>query len=170
MVRLVVAVGADGTIGSGGGLPWRLPADLAHFKQVTWGHPIIMGRKTFESIGRPLPGRSNIVISSQGQWRSDGVTVAANLAESMRAAEAIGSEAYIIGGAQIYAQALEQDRCDELIISHVHAAPGGDTVFAHVDWNQWRETHRVRHPDSSPPFDIVTYRRVADVSAQPEIG
>lgn len=154
---LVAAIGRDGTIGVDGGLPWHIPGDLAHFKRVTTGHPVIMGRTTFESIGRALPHRTNIVVTANRHWHAVNVTVAADLGSAITEAARRDSQAFIIGGASVYAHALEL--VDELIISHVDAAPGGDTRFPEIDWTAWRETARCRHSDSDPPFDIVIYRR-----------
>src|SRR5699024_9204415 len=124
---LVVAIGRDGTIGVDGGLPWHIPADLAHFKRVTTGHPVSMGRTTFESIGRALPHRTNIVVTANRHWHADDVTVAADLGSAITEAALQDSQAFIIGGARIYADALQL--VDELSIRHVDAAPGGHATF-----------------------------------------
>src|SRR5699024_10582856 len=116
-----------------------------------------MGRTTFESLGRALPHRTNIVVTANRHWHADNVTVAADLGSAITEASRQDSQAFIIGGARVYADALEL--VDELIVSHVDAAPGGDTRFPAIDWTGWREITRCRHADSQPPFDIVTYRR-----------
>lgn len=156
-VVIVVAMGADGVIGVGGDMPWHLPADLAHFKAVTLGHPMIMGRKTYESIGRPLPGRITIVVTRQPDWAAEGVLVAAGLGEALAMASARDDELFIVGGAQIYAEALGCGVVDEMIVTHIDAAPEGDTYFPQVDWSEWAENSRDEFPDSVPPFAIVTY-------------
>lgn len=154
-VSIVVAMGDSGVIGRGGGLPWRLPEDLAHFKRVTLGHPMIMGRKTYESIGRVLPGRTTIVVTRQPDWAADGVVVALTLEEAIGVARQLDTEIFLVGGGQVYAQALERDLVDTLIVSHVHDAPAGDTYFPDVDWSTWREETRA----ACEGFDVVIYRR-----------
>lgn len=157
-VTIIVAMGTDGVIGAGGGMPWHLPADLAHFKRVTLGHPMIMGRRTYESIGRPLPGRTTIVVTRQPDWSADGVEVAASFDAAMDLAHGLDEQIFIVGGAQIFATALEVGIVDELIVTHIDAAPAGDTYFPPLDWSQWSETARESHLDSVPPFTIKTYR------------
>lgn len=156
-VTIVVALGTDGVIGVDGDMPWHLPADLAHFKAVTLGHPMIMGRKTYESIGRPLPGRTTIVVTRQTDWAAAGVLVAADLGEALALASALDDELFIVGGAQIYTEALSRGFVDSMIVTHIDAAPEGDTYFPQVEWSAWKETARQDFPDTRPPFDIVTY-------------
>jgi len=158
-ISLIVAMAQDGTIGHAGGMPWHIPADLAHFKEVTIGHSVIMGRCTFESIGRRLPKRRNVVVTSQRDWSAENVDTAPDLHTAVRLAEADGNRAFIIGGAQIYADALERAIVDELIISHVQAAPNGDTRLPDIDWSSWYATSSSAYGDSVPPFEVVTYRR-----------
>lgn len=121
----IVAMTPQRVIGRAGGLPWHLPEDMAFFKKTTIRHAIIMGRKTYDSIGRPLPKRRNIVISRDENWRADGVETVQGVAEAMALLE--GAQAYVIGGAEIYELFLPF--MDELLISHVHAAHEGDTFF-----------------------------------------
>lgn len=163
-LRLVVAYADNRIIGRDNTLPWRLPGDLAHFKRTTMGLPIIMGRKTWESLGRPLPGRHNIVISRNPAFAANGATVVASLDEALRAA-AQGSQsdapqtACIIGGAQIYAQALPL--ADEVVATEVHADVEGDASFAPLDPTQWHETQRQPQPEENGlRYDFVVYRRV----------
>lgn len=165
-VTLVAAVGANGVIGVGGDLPWRLPADLAHFKQLTLGHPMIMGRATFESIGRALPGRTTVVVTRNPHWSApaaDGAAVetAASLAAALERAAELDDDIFIVGGGQIYAQALDADAVDLLCITRVAAAPDGDTSFPPLDWERWQPVVRIPHPavDGRPGFEIVTYQR-----------
>lgn len=154
-VTLVAAVGANGVIGAAGGLPWRLPEDLAHFKALTLGHPMIMGRTTFESIGRVLPGRTTIVITGQADWTADGVEVAGSLDAALAHAAELDDEVFVVGGGQVYAEVLDRGLVDLLSITRVADAPEGDTFFPPIDWEGWREVGRVPHAG----FDIVTYQR-----------
>jgi dihydrofolate reductase len=157
-VTLVVAMGANGVIGVDGGLPWRLPEDLAHFKKLTMGHPMIMGRTTFESIGRPLPGRTTIVLTRDPDWSADGVEVAPTFAAALERARELDDDVFVVGGAQVYAQALESGLTDLMCVTRVAASPDGDTYFPTIDWLQWREVGHVPH-GGDPSFDIVTYER-----------
>lgn len=158
-LSLVVAMGEGGVIGVDGALPWHLPADLAHFKAVTLGHPMIMGRATYESIGRPLPGRTTVVVTRDPRWSADGVEVVAGWHEALALAHSLDDDVFVVGGAQLYASALASGDVEQLIVSHVDAAPAGDTFFPSLDWSRWVETSRVAHPESVPAFTIVTYAR-----------
>ena len=139
-LSLIVAVAKNRVIGNKNEMPWHLPADFAYFKKITTGHPIIMGRKTFESIGRPLPGRRNIVVSRNPVFRADGVEVVASLELAINACHR--EDAFVIGGATLYAEALP--RVDRVYLTEVDAAPDGDTLFPVLDKNQWREIARER--------------------------
>lgn len=154
-VTLVVAMGTNRVIGAEGGLPWRLPEDLAHFKALTLGHPMIMGRATYESIGRPLPGRTTIVITRQPDWTAAGVETAASLDAALSRAAEIDDEVFVVGGGQVYTEALERGLVDVMSVTRVAQAPDGDTWFPRLDWEAWAEIGRVPHPG----FDIVTYQR-----------
>ncbi len=160
---LIVARARNGVIGRDGALPWQLSADLKRFKRMTVGKPVIMGRKTFESIGKPLPGRHNIVLSRDPAWRAEGVSVVANLAEAVAAAgldpRARADGIMVIGGAQIYAEALPSATRIEL--TEVYAEPEGDTVLPAFDPARWREVARETHPpaDRQPGFAFVTLVR-----------
>ncbi|MBU6164990.1 MAG: dihydrofolate reductase [Alphaproteobacteria bacterium] len=161
-ITIVVARARNGVIGMGGALPWHLPADLKRFKAITVGKPVVMGRKTFESIGKPLPGRQNIVLTRDPTWRADGVTVVPNLAEAVAAAgldPRVRGDVMIIGGAEIYALALPIATRIEL--TEVDAAPHGDTVLPPFDAARWREVARVAHPAEGerPGFAFVTLER-----------
>lgn len=162
-ITLVAAVAANGVIGIDGDLPWRLPADLAHFKELTMGHPMIMGRATFDSIGRALPGRTTIVVTRDSGWSADGVETAASLPAALERAASLDDDVFIVGGGQIYAQALESDLVDLLCITRVAAAPAGDTTFPPIDWERWVPVARIPHggpaADDTPSFEIVTYQR-----------
>ena len=162
---LMVAMSRNRVIGRNNALPWYLPEDLRYFKQVTYGKPIIMGRKTQESIGRPLPGRQNLVVTRDPEWQREGVTVVHSLGEALARAEAQAfidgaDEVVVIGGSQIYAEAMPL--ADRLYMTEVHAEVEGDTFFPEVDWDQWHETSREDLPasENNPfPYSLVTYDR-----------
>jgi len=151
VVRLaaIVAAAENGVIGRNNALPWHLPQDLQYFKRVTMGKPIIMGRKTFESIGKPLPGRSNIVITRNADFRADGVRTVNSLAAALRAAEDIAlidgvEEVVVIGGAEIYRESLP--RASRLYLTQVHANVEGDAYLPEIEWSQWHESAREHFP------------------------
>ena len=158
LISLVVAVAENGVIGDRGRLPWHIPADLRHFRHLTMGKPVVMGRRTFESIGRPLPGRRNIVITRQPDWHHAGVLVAHSFDEALRRAGA-APEVMVIGGAQVYAEALPW--AQRIHLTRVHARPAGDTRFPEIDANQWEETARLDHPAEGdrPACTFVTLER-----------
>lgn len=152
-VTIVAAVAENGVIGRGGDIPWRLPGDLARVKRLTMGHVLVMGRRTYESIGRPLPGRTTVVVTRQANWRADGVLVAHDLETAFELAARHDSQVYVFGGADIYAGAL--DRTDRMVITWVDVAPEGDTRFPDVDWTQWDEASR----EAGVGFTVVEYER-----------
>ena len=144
-IALVVAAAENGVIGRAGRLPWRLPSDLKVFREITLGKPVIMGRKTFQSIGKPLDRRTNIVITRDPAFRPDNVTVAHSLEEALcaavTAAQACGAdEIMVIGGADIFRDAL--DRADRIYLTRVHGTPEGDVLFPPLRDEDWRETGR----------------------------
>jgi len=146
-ISLIVAVAQTGVIGRGGGLPWRLSNDLRYFKSVTMGKPIIMGRKTFESIGRPLPGRPNIVVSRNPDFTVEGIDVRPGLAAAFSHAMTLsGDEAMIIGGAALYADALAN--AGRIYLTEVHADVEGDVRFPEIHPSDWVEIRREKHPES----------------------
>ena len=157
-LTLVVAIDVQRGIGIDNALPWRLPEDLAHFKRVTTGHPIIMGRKTFDSIGRPLPNRRNIVVTRNRDWRHDGVDAVGSLEQAI--ALAGGEQACIIGGAQIFSESM--DLADQLIVTEIDHRFDCDTFFPALAPGKWIETARERHHSEANGFDysFVTYRKV----------
>jgi dihydrofolate reductase len=163
-IVFVVAIAENGVIGAGNAIPWRLKSDMARFKALTIGKPVIMGRKTFESLRRPLPNRTNIIITRDPHYRAAGAVVTTSAADAGAVARGdalrrSAAEIAVIGGAEIYRQWL--DRADRLEITEVHARPDGDTHFD-IDKAQWEETERVRHPaapDDSADYSYVTYRR-----------
>ena len=164
-VVLLVAVAENGVIGAGGAIPWRLKADQQRLKTITMGKPVVMGRKTFVSLRRPLPGRTNIVVTRDADYRAEGavVTTSFDAARAVATGDALrrfATEIAVIGGAEIYAQWM--DRADRLEITEVHARPEGDTYFAAIDPAAWEEVARVRNPagpDDSSDYSYVTYRR-----------
>ena len=158
-ITLIVARARNGVIGRDGKLPWRLPEDLAFFKRTTMGQPIVMGRRTWESIGRPLPGRRNIVVSRQAGFLADGAETAPSLDEALRLC-AGSEEVFVIGGAQLYAEALP--RAGRLIVTEIDTDFEGDTHWPAPDPAQWREAAREHLPPAGQrPFamDFVTYLR-----------
>jgi dihydrofolate reductase len=177
-VSLVAAVARGGVIGRDGGIPWRLPEDLAHFRELTMGHPVVMGRRTWESLPdqfRPLPGRGNVVVTRNPDWSGHGADRATSVEDALRLLEA-EPEAFVIGGGKIYAAALPY--ADELHLTEIDAEVEGDTTFPTWDPGEFEETSRENHVSSDgTPFAFVTYRRsqtarqldaLADVAARLE--
>lgn len=159
-LALIVAKAQNNVIGRNNKLPWYLPQDLKYFKQVTMGKPIIMGRKTFESIGKPLPGRKNIVISRQKTLAlPEGVDLAASITEALDLAESEclinnQNEAMLIGGAEIYRAALEQNLVERIYLTQVNADVEGDAYFAEIDIDEWQESYREDFKAEGPnPYD-----------------
>lgn len=156
-LTLVVAYAQNRAIGRDNALPWRLPGDLAHFKRTTLGAPIVMGRKTWESLGRPLPGRRNIVITRNAGYRAEGAEVAPDLDTALRDA-GDAPEIFVIGGAQVYGLALP--RAQRIVATEVHAEVEGDAFFPALPAGQWREVSR--HPQAAENgyrYDFVEYLR-----------
>ncbi|RJF69199.1 dihydrofolate reductase [Rhodopseudomonas palustris] len=166
-IVLVVAVAENNIIGQGNAIPWRLKSDLQRFKAITLNKPVIMGRKTYQSIGRPLPGRTNIVVTRDAAFQARGVVVAPSVeaAEQVATGDALrrfASEIVVIGGAEIYAHWLPT--ASRIELTEVHASPEGDTIFPAIDPAQWEEIARERHaagPQDTADFSYVTYRRCA---------
>lgn len=160
IVSLVVAMARNRVIGKDGGLPWRLPDDLKHFKRLTLDHTVIMGRKTFEEIRQPLANRRNVVISRNPDFRPSGVTVVPSLAEAL-ALGATEAEVFVIGGGEVYRQALPL--ADRIYLTVVHADIEGDTTFPSFDASGWALDSEEHHPADARhawPFTFRTYRRV----------
>jgi len=156
-VSLIVAYSTNRTIGRDNTLPWRLPGDLAHFKRTTMGCPVIMGRKTWESLGRPLPGRRNIVITRQTGYQATGAEIATSLAQALEMTRDL-TEVFVIGGAQIYAESLSV--ASRIVATEVHAQIPGDAFFPELDSNTWQETSRSQQPaENGLSYDLVEYRR-----------
>ena len=158
LLTLIAAVARNGVIGIDNRLPWRLPADLKHFKALTSGHAVIMGRKTWESLPanfRPLPDRRNIVVTRNAGYSAAGATVVLSLPAAIDAAE--GGEAFVIGGAELYAAALPL--ADRLQLTEIGTTFEGDTYFPAIDTRQWRETMRETHHEGGFDYAFVTYQR-----------
>jgi dihydrofolate reductase len=159
-ISLIVAVAENGVIGRENALPWHLPADLKHFKALTLGKPILMGRKTWESIGRLLPGRENIVITRQDGYKGPKeLRIVSSLEEGFKLA-AQASEVMIIGGAEIYRQALPL--ADRVYLTRVALSPEGDTLFPPLPPEEWRQTEKEAHPatEKAPAFAFETWERL----------
>jgi dihydrofolate reductase len=156
-VYLVAAVAANGVIGAKGKLPWHLPEDLRHFKALTLGHPVIMGRKTWESLGRPLPGRENIVVTRAAGYDAPGASVAASL-EGALAFCAGEPVAFVIGGGELYAEALPL--ADGMVLTEIQRDYAGDARFPDYDRAAWRETQRKPQTGADGlRFDFVLYEK-----------
>jgi len=164
-IVLIAAVADNGVIGSRGTIPWRLKSDQQRLKTMTMGKPVVMGRKTFLSLRRPLPGRTNIVATRDANFRARGVVVTNSFtgARAVALGDALrrwSADIAVIGGAEIYQQWM--DIADRLEVTEVHARPEGETYFAAIDAANWEEVARVRNPagpDDSADFSYVTYRR-----------
>lgn len=157
---IIVAAASNGVIGYHNRLPWHLPADLAYFKKITYGRAIIMGRTTFESIGKPLLGRVNIILTHKIDYKlPNNCKLAHNLEEALAGA-AQSQEIFFIGGSNVYTQALPI--VDKIYLTRVHAFPAGDTFFPHLDSTQWQEVKKVDHPadaSHSYPYSFIQYIR-----------
>lgn len=143
MITIVVAMAENRGIGLTNQMPWHLPADLKHFKKITSGHPIIMGRKTFESVGRPLPNRTNIVISRRKDWFQDGILIVGTLKEAIKFAKKIDDDIYIIGGGNVYEQTIEL--ADRLEVTLIKTDLEADTFFPKIDTEIWQLTNEEWH-------------------------
>lgn len=164
-ISLIWAMADNGVIGRDNSLPWRLPVDMKHFMTTTMGKPLVMGRKTLESMKAPLAGRTNIVLTRDPNWQREGVQVVGDLNAALELAEQQGlidgvEETMVIGGAEIYALALPL--ADRLYITRVHADPYGDVYFPALDFSQWRMLSQQQHPADerhSAPCSIEVYER-----------
>jgi dihydrofolate reductase len=157
-VVLVAAVADNGIIGADGGIPWHLPADFAHFKRITRGHPLIMGRTTFEGIGEPLPDRQTIVVTRDPDWSYDGVLTATSVEAAIDLARTLDELVMIGGGAGVYRDALPF--ADVQVLSRVHVRPKGDTSYPEFDDAQWTLVDREDHHDDDPPWHIEYLHRI----------
>lgn len=160
MVSIIAAVARGGVIGGGNALLWHISEDLKHFKAVTLGHPVVMGRKTFQSLGRPLPGRTNVVVTRDASFRPEGVTVVGSPEQALAMFDP-RTEVFIIGGGQIYAQCMPL--ADRLYLTSVEADFEGDTFFPEIDERQWRMTscERFERGEKFPsPFSFALWERI----------
>jgi dihydrofolate reductase len=164
-LAMIVAAAENDIIGRDNALPWRLPEDLRYFRRVTMGKPVIMGRRTFESIGRPLPGRCNIVVTTNPAFEAEGVRVVHDFEEALTVAAAVAGrdgaeEVMLIGGAQLYALGLP--RVERIYLTRVHGAIPGDAVLPPVDWAAFREVAREEHAaceDNPWAYSFLVYDR-----------
>lgn len=160
MITLVVAMGLNREIGVDNQLPWHLPKDLKHFKEITSGHPIIMGRKTYESIGKPLPNRTNIVISRKKHWFEEGILIVGSIKEAIKFGQKIDEDIFIIGGGNIFEQTM--DIADKLEVTEIKTNIEADTFFPKIDPKIWTKTDEVCHEkDEKNNFDFCfqTFQR-----------
>jgi dihydrofolate reductase len=167
MLVLVAAVAENGVIGRDGRLPWRLKSDLAHFRSITMGKPVVMGRKTYFSIGKPLVGRTNIVVSRERGFAAPGTIVAASMDAALSAARGDAlrrgvAEIVVVGGADIYRQTMAA--ADRLVITQVNLRPEGDAIFPPIDRKIWQEVSRSEHPagpGDEAGFAVLVYERIS---------
>jgi dihydrofolate reductase len=178
-IALIVAVADNGVIGVGGGLPWRLPADMRRFRQTTMGHHVVMGRLTWMSLGKPLTGRTNVVVSRDASLqtaaaaqREGGITVVPSLAAAIELAAAAGErELFVIGGAGLYREALPL--ADRIYLTRVRVSPDGDTFFPALDPAQWTEVACEQPPEASTSdiaFEFVVLQRRLPSDRAPSLG
>ncbi len=161
MTTIVVAMGEKNEIGFENQLLWHLPKDLKHFKDITSGHPVIMGRKTYESIGKPLPNRTNIVVSRKNDWFEEGILIVGSIKEAIKFAKKIDEEIFIIGGGKIYEQTM--DIVDKLEVTLVKADLEADTFFPKIDAKVWKKTDEICHEkDEKNQYDFCfqTYEKI----------
>jgi dihydrofolate reductase len=161
MLSIIVAVDENNAIGKDNKLLWRLAEDLKHFKSVTDGHPVIMGRKTFESIGKALPGRNNIIISRNPQFTATGCIVVPSLEKAIAVASAIDEHQFIIGGASVYREAIQL--ADTIYLTVVHHKYEADAFFPAISKTEWNEVERIdfnRGKDFNHPFSFLTFKRI----------
>ena len=164
-LTLVVAAAENGVIGTDGRLPWRLKSEMAHFREVTVGKPVVMGRKTFLSIGKPLKARTNIVVSRDPDFAAPGIAVAPSLSAALTTARGDAlrrgsNEIAVIGGADVYRQALPL--ADRIVLTRVHLQSKGDSTFPPIDPNAWSEQSRTEHaagPQDDAPFTVLVFDR-----------
>ena len=157
MIAIVVAVAENNVIGKDNQLIWHLPADLRFFKNLTMGHPILMGRKTYESIGKPLPGRTTVIVTRQHDFEALGCIVTNSVDEAIAEARKLDQDVYIIGGAEIYKQAL--NKVDTIYLTRVHHAFDGDTFFPEIDEKNWEVASEEKHePDEKNKYSYSCSR------------
>jgi|TARA_B110000908_G_scaffold161228_1_gene205295 dihydrofolate reductase len=161
MITLIAAISTNNALGKDNDLIWRLPADLKRFKKVTSGHHIIMGRNTFESIGKPLPNRTSVIITRNNNYKKEGCLIANSIEEAIACTE--GKDAFIIGGAQVYKQALENNLIDQLDITKVHQEFEADVFFPEIDLNTWKEISREdfqADEKNAHDYSFISYQKI----------
>jgi dihydrofolate reductase len=156
MISIIVAISKNNAIGKDNTLLWNIPEDLKHFKEITSGHTIIMGRKTFESIGRPLPNRRNIVITRDDSYAHNGIEIANSLIKALDVCK-YEDEVFVIGGGEIYKQALPF--ADKLYVTHVEKEYTGDAFFPEISKEEWVEISKEEHSENDPPYRFSTYEK-----------
>lgn len=169
ILSLIAAVAKNGVIGGGNTLLWEIPEDMKHFRDITREHTVIMGRKTYESIGKPLPNRRNIIITRDATYSNEGIEVVNSLEEALRIASLEQGrefeenqdevEVFVIGGGEIYKQAI--DKASKLYITEVHKDFEGDTLFPIINKNIWKEIEREDYLENTVPYSFVTYKKSA---------
>lgn len=163
IVSLIVAFTENGVIGFEGDMPWKLSADLKRFKRLTMGHHLIMGRNTYESIGRLLPGRTTIIMTRNAEYFAEGALIAGDLQQALALAKEAGDEeAFVVGGGQVYQHALPQ--AQRIYATRIHTELSGDTFFPEVDWGQWQLIESTKHPPDSKneyAYSFEDYERKA---------
>ena len=160
-VSLIVAVSSNGVIGRGGDLPWYLPADLKHFKRTTMGHHLIIGRRTWEEVGKPLPGRTMVVVTRIRRLAPEGAQVVRSVEQALELAAA-DDEPFIVGGSQIYTIALARDLVDRIYLTRIHAEVEGDAFFPEFDLDDWElisEEHHGADEKNEFPYSFLVYER-----------
>jgi dihydrofolate reductase len=158
-VVLVAALADNRVIGDGGRIPWRIPEDFAHFKRETLGHTLVMGRATWDSIGRPLPGRTTVVITRDPAWTAEGAIVAHSWEEALTTAAGLEGDVVVAGGGQVYEQALPH--ATHQVLTEVHCLPAGDAFYPHYDPEEWAETRREPGPPGELSYEWVWLERVS---------
>jgi dihydrofolate reductase len=159
IISLVAAASDNNVIGKNNALPWRMPADMKFFKNLTMGHTVVMGRKTYESMGKPLPGRKNIIITRNKDFRAEGCTVVASFGEIMELCKEEG-EIFIVGGSEIYRLIL--NKADKIYLTRIHGIFDGDAYFIDIHDNEWEETKKTDCPadEKNPyPYAFIEYSR-----------
>ncbi|MFJ7975387.1 dihydrofolate reductase [Peribacillus sp. JNUCC 23] len=161
MISFMFAMDENRIIGKDNTLPWYLPADLQYFKKVTMGHPILMGRKTYESIGKPLPGRENIILTRNADYQQEGITVISDMKEAVAYADALDEEVFVIGGAEIFQQLISD--CKRLYITQIHHSFEGDTYFPELNMSKWQtvsKTTGIVDEKNKYPHEFIVLERI----------
>lgn len=161
MISFMFAMDENRIIGKDNTLPWYLPADLQYFKKVTMGHPILMGRKTYESIGKPLPGRENIILTRNADYQQEGITVISDMKEAVAYADALDEEVFVIGGAEIFQQLISD--CKRLYITQIHHSFEGDTYFPELNMSKWQtvsKTTGIVDAKNKYPHEFIVLERI----------